>query len=53
MNDVDRKIKQIEYENRDLSGKVRDDEKALRDKVNELNNIKSENDRAQEIIREL
>ena len=51
--DVDKKTRQLEYENRDISTKVRDDETDLRDKLKELNMMKSENERAQEIIIEL
>jgi hypothetical protein len=53
LNDVDRQTKQLEYEHKDLSVKVRDDDLELRNKLNELNNMKVENDRAQEFIREL
>ena len=51
--EAERKTRQLEYENRDVSAKVRDDEADLRDKLKELSMMKSENDRAQEIIREL
>lgn len=53
MEDVDRTAKSIEYQNRELSDKVKYDENQLKERLNELKMMKSENDKAQDIIREL
>lgn len=41
MDDIDRTGKELEYQNRDLADKVKYDESELREKLNELQTMKS------------
>jgi len=40
LDGVERKTKEMEYENRELADKVKDDEAILRDRLNELKSMK-------------
>ena len=48
-----RRTKQMESENRELLDKIRDDEDQIKEKMNMVNKLKGDNDKAERVIRDL
>ena len=50
---MDRKVKKMEMENHDLYDKIREDEDVLREKAGLISKLKSDNEKADRVIRDL
>lgn len=50
---MERKTKKIEHENEQLIDKIRDDENQIREKMDVINKLRSDNDKADRVIRDL